>query len=495
MRMARYLTKVRDTLQRFTEWTIEKIRRTENGRATPGRHSCLPPHQRSHTVAYTCASQPFRRRNLHLQHHEASQPDSQEWTAILYNTSGQALCPRIPSSTQDPGASRPFHPDWGALVQKVFYRSLPSVPKSFRGPVCPWPCAQWGMDIVGPLPAAPAQKKFLLVSTDYFSKWVEAEAYASIKDKDHRIPEFCSELNIGIHTPHRVILKVTASRGHKQNSNHCLKEKARASKEKWVEELPGVLWAYRTTPGRPTGNTPFVLAYGMDAIIPTEIGLPTIRTEAEDRTMQMQIRKKLGLGRRSKGNCIHPDGRLSTKGIRSLQSQTTIAEEVHFIYLLLIPPSRVASPPPSKGPSRLPPHAGGRPQIPSGSLPQQAYPESLVVLSSSGINWLRPAPVSSAAPLHYFCAKRRRPSYNQWSVAGQKTGHVVGPCREDRSPTVEKHTNKKNKVTNHATNTSVSREKIKKANYTISTASNIFAEGIATSEPGGIRFNFSSNSA
>ena len=39
----------------------------------------------------------------------------------------------------------------------------------------PWPFAQWGMDIVGPLPAAPAQKKFLLVATDYFSKWVEAE--------------------------------------------------------------------------------------------------------------------------------------------------------------------------------------------------------------------------------------------------------------------------------------------------------------------------------
>ena len=31
--MTRYLTKVRNTLQRFTEWTIEKIRRTENGRA------------------------------------------------------------------------------------------------------------------------------------------------------------------------------------------------------------------------------------------------------------------------------------------------------------------------------------------------------------------------------------------------------------------------------------------------------------------------------
>ena len=40
------------------------------------------------------------------------------------------------------------------------------------------------MDIVGPLLAAAAQKKFLLVAMDYFSKWVEAEAYASIKDKD-----------------------------------------------------------------------------------------------------------------------------------------------------------------------------------------------------------------------------------------------------------------------------------------------------------------------
>ena len=47
-----------------------------------------------------------------------------------------------------------------------------------------------------------------------------------------------------------------------------------------MEELPGILWAYRTTPGRPIGNTPFAIAYGMDAVIPTEIGLPTIRTEA-----------------------------------------------------------------------------------------------------------------------------------------------------------------------------------------------------------------------
>ena len=47
-----------------------------------------------------------------------------------------------------------------------------------------WPFAQWGIDIVGPLPIAPAQKKLLLVTTDYFSKWIEADAFTSIKDRD-----------------------------------------------------------------------------------------------------------------------------------------------------------------------------------------------------------------------------------------------------------------------------------------------------------------------
>ena len=57
-----------------------------------------------------------------------------------------------------------------------------------------------------------------------------------------------------------------------------------------MEELPNVLWAYQTTPGRPTGNTPFALAYGTDAVISIEIGLPTVRTETgsqEDADMEL----------------------------------------------------------------------------------------------------------------------------------------------------------------------------------------------------------------
>ena len=62
---------------------------------------------------------------------------------------------------------------------------IPSVPLKALNPITStWPFAQWRMDIVNSLSIAVAQKKFLLVETDYFSKWVEAEAYASIKDKD-----------------------------------------------------------------------------------------------------------------------------------------------------------------------------------------------------------------------------------------------------------------------------------------------------------------------
>ncbi|GFY87564.1 hypothetical protein Acr_05g0012030 [Actinidia rufa] len=42
-----------------------------------------------------------------------------------------------------------------------------------------WPFAQWGMDIVGFLPRAPGNKRFLLVAIDYFTKWVEAEPLAT----------------------------------------------------------------------------------------------------------------------------------------------------------------------------------------------------------------------------------------------------------------------------------------------------------------------------
>ena len=52
----------------------------------------------------------------------------------------------------------------------------------------------------------------------------------------------------------------------------------------WPEELPSVLWAYRTTIRTPTGETPFQLAYGRKAVILAEVGLTSYRVDNYDRS-------------------------------------------------------------------------------------------------------------------------------------------------------------------------------------------------------------------
>nr|GEX95707.1 reverse transcriptase domain-containing protein [Tanacetum cinerariifolium] len=50
----------------------------------------------------------------------------------------------------------------------------------------------------------------------------------------------------------------------------------------WVEEVSHVLWAHRTMIKSSNGETPFSLTYGAEAVIPTEIGMPTLRTAEVD---------------------------------------------------------------------------------------------------------------------------------------------------------------------------------------------------------------------
>nr|CAN76815.1 hypothetical protein VITISV_044116 [Vitis vinifera] len=326
-RMARYLAKVRRTLQQFTEWTIEKIKRADNGRADAlaGIAASLPIREAILLPIHVQVN-PSVAENSTCNTIEADQADDQEWThgiaeylrtgtlpedpkqehkirvqaarftligGHLYkrsftgpylrclghseaqyvlaelhegicgnHTGGRSLAHRAHSQ----GYYWPtMKKDAAAYVQKCDkcqrYAPIPHIPSAaLKSVSSPWPFAQWGMDIVGPLPAAPAQKKFLLVATDYFNKWVEAEAYASIKDKD--VTKFVwNNIVCRFGIPQIII----ADNGPQFDSiafrNFCSELNIRNS---------------YSTPR----NTPFALAYGMDAVIPTEIGLPTIRTTA-----------------------------------------------------------------------------------------------------------------------------------------------------------------------------------------------------------------------
>lgn len=157
------------------------------------------------------------------------------------------------------------------------------------------------MDIISPPPLAPAQKRFILVLIYYYSKWVVVDAFTTIKDRyvknflwksiicQFNIPKkiatdngfqfinntfkyFCSSW--------RIILSLSTLRYPQSNSQakfnnktiiSNLKKRLEAAKGRWVEELLGVLWAYRTTPRTITRESFFSLVCGMKVVIPTEI--------------------------------------------------------------------------------------------------------------------------------------------------------------------------------------------------------------------------------
>nr|XP_025685453.1 uncharacterized protein LOC112786272 [Arachis hypogaea] len=54
-----------------------------------------------------------------------------------------------------------------------------------------------------------------------------------------------------------------------------LKKRLDNKKGAWADELASVLWSYRTTEQSSTGETPFRLTYGVDAVIPVETGEPS----------------------------------------------------------------------------------------------------------------------------------------------------------------------------------------------------------------------------
>ena len=174
----------------------------------------------------------------------------------------------------------------------------------------PWQFAQWDLDIVGPFSKAVGNKKYFLVGIDYFTKWVEVEPLANIKDVDAKkfvwknivtrfgvlhvlisdndlqfdskmFRKYCGELGI---TNRYSTHAYPQGNGQAEAVNKVivsgLKKRLDDEKGRWVEELLHVLWTYRTTPRRSTRETPFSMTYGTETVIPLEIGFPTLRTNS-----------------------------------------------------------------------------------------------------------------------------------------------------------------------------------------------------------------------
>ncbi|GJR37035.1 reverse transcriptase domain-containing protein [Tanacetum coccineum] len=150
----------------------------------------------------------------------------------------------------------------------------------------PWPFYKWGIDIAGPFLEGPCKVKFLIVAIDYFTKWIEAKAVATITGNqfcDNPFKDWCEKLCI---RQCFASVKYPQANGLVERANRSLGEgiKARLDEKSkdWIEEVPHVLWAHCTMIKSSNGETPFSLTYGTEAVIPAEIGMPTLRTAEID---------------------------------------------------------------------------------------------------------------------------------------------------------------------------------------------------------------------
>nr|GEZ61065.1 reverse transcriptase domain-containing protein [Tanacetum cinerariifolium] len=100
---------------------------------------------------------------------------------------------------------------------------------------------------------------------------------------DNPFKDWCDKLNI---TQRFASVKHPRSNELVERANKSpgegIKARLGEGNKNWVEELPHVLWAHRTMIKSSHGNTPFSLTYGTEAVIPTEIEMPTYRTTVVD---------------------------------------------------------------------------------------------------------------------------------------------------------------------------------------------------------------------
>ena len=169
-----------------------------------------------------------------------------------------------------------------------------------------WPFSVWGIDIIGKIsPNSSSGHEYILVAIDYFTKWVEATSYAGLIAA--RVAKFIrSHIIYRYGVPHELISDRGAHfRGEvdtlvqeygiqhhrssayrpqtngaveaaNKNIKRILRNMVETSRD-WSEKLPFALWAYRTYFHTSTGSTPYSLVYGMEAVLPIEIEMGSLR--------------------------------------------------------------------------------------------------------------------------------------------------------------------------------------------------------------------------
>ncbi|XP_057453231.1 uncharacterized protein LOC130745105 [Lotus japonicus] len=194
---------------------------------------------------------------------------------------------------------------------QVYADNINASPVSLNVMTTPWPFSMWGIDVIGPIePKASNGHRFILVAIDYFTKWVEASSYASVTKNvvvrfikkelicryglpskiitdngtnlnNKMMKELCDDFKIQHHnsTPYRPKMNGAVEAANKNIKK--IVQKMVVTYKDWHDMLPFALHGYRTSVRTSTGATPFSLVYGMEAVLPFEVEIPSLRVIKE----------------------------------------------------------------------------------------------------------------------------------------------------------------------------------------------------------------------
>ncbi|KAL0462270.1 UNVERIFIED_CONTAM: hypothetical protein Slati_0114600 [Sesamum latifolium] len=185
-------------------------------------------------------------------------------------------------------------------------------PEPLHPTVASWPFDAWSLDVVGPMTKSSGGHLYILAATDYFSKWAESVPLKEVKKEnvadfirtniiyrygvpryiitDNWKPFFNSLINkscqkFGFKQRNSSMYYATANGLTEAfNKTLCslLKKVVAKLKRDWHERIGEALWTYRTTVRTPTQSTPYALVYGVEAVLPLEQQIPSLRIAIQE---------------------------------------------------------------------------------------------------------------------------------------------------------------------------------------------------------------------
>jgi transposase InsO family protein len=180
-----------------------------------------------------------------------------------------------------------------------------------------------GVGHPGSFPRAQGGYRYLYVTIDKFTKWVEVEPVCTIPARS--AVKFFHRLVCCFGVPNRIItdngnqftsgllrgycvsvsIKICfASVAHPRSNGQAERTntevlkglkmrrfdaKLEACGKKWLDNLQSILCSIRTTATKPTGETPFFLVYGAEVVLPTDVKFGSPRVLAFDELRQEDL--------------------------------------------------------------------------------------------------------------------------------------------------------------------------------------------------------------